>query len=111
VQADAAPHIGKIYDDGGPIPDYGPVCAGVQWSSGRTIQYVNVPPQVWESSPRETRLPDHLIAHLVTMGELHREDRDDRMTDSFQQLAGRAPIPAAEFVRRHATALTPQAGS
>jgi len=61
--------------------------------------------------PWEARLPDQVIAHLVTMGELHREDRDDRMTDSFQQLAGRAPIPTAEFVRRHATALTPQAGS
>jgi hypothetical protein len=40
---------------------------------GRTIQYVNVPPQIWETRLREARLPDHLIAHLITMGELHRE--------------------------------------
>jgi len=29
------------------------------------------------------------------------------MTDSFQQLVGRAPISAAEFARRHAAAFTP----
>jgi hypothetical protein len=52
-----------------------------------------------------------LIAHLITMGELHREGRYDRMTDSFQQLVGRAPISAAEFACRHAAAFTPQAES
>ena len=76
---------------------------------GRTIRYVNVPPQIWETRLREARLPDHLIAHLVTMGELHRDGRYDRMTDSYQQLVGRAPISAAEFARRHAGAFTPEA--
>lgn len=27
---------------------------------GRTIQYVNVPPQIWETRLREARLPDHM---------------------------------------------------
>jgi hypothetical protein len=52
------------------------------------------------------RLPAHLIAHLITMGQLHRDNRYDRMTDSFQQLVGRAPIAAAEFARRYAAAFT-----
>ena len=78
---------------------------------GRTIQYVNVPPLIWETKLRDARLSDHLIAHLITMGELHRDGRYDRMTDSFQQLVGRAPIPVAEFVRRHAAAFTPEAKS
>ena len=48
-----------------------------------------------------------MIAHLITMAQLHRDNRYDRMTDSFQQLVGRAPIAAAEFARRHAAAFTP----
>jgi hypothetical protein len=45
------------------------------------------------------------------MGQLHRDNRYDRMTDSFQQLVGRAPISAAEFARRHAAAFTPGGSS
>jgi hypothetical protein len=45
------------------------------------------------------------------MGQLNRDNRYDRMTDSFQQLVGRAPISAAEFARRHAAAFTPEAKS
>ena len=41
------------------------------------------------------------------VAQLHRDNRYDRMTDSFQQLVGRAPISAAEFARRHAAAFTP----
>ena len=59
---------------------------------GRTIQYVNVPPQIWEARLQEAQLPAHLIAHLITMGQLNRDNRYDRMTGTFQQLVGRAPI-------------------
>ena len=48
-----------------------------------------------------------LTAHLVTMAQLYRDNRYERMTDTFQQLVGRAPISAAEFARRHAAAFTP----
>lgn len=74
---------------------------------GRTIQYVDVSQQVREAKLREARLPAHLTAHLITMAQLHRDNRYDRMTDSFQQLVGRAPIAAAEFARRHAAVFTP----
>jgi len=112
VLANPAPHIGKVYDLTGfqslTMAQYAQEFSGVL---GRTIQYVNVPPQIWEAKLREARLPEHLIAHLITMGQLNRDNRYDRMTDSFQQLVGRAPISAAEFVRRHAAAFTPQAES
>ena len=109
VLANPEPHIGKIYDLTGPqsltMTQY-----AQEFSSalGRTIKYVNVPPQIWEARLREAQLPPHLIAHLNNMGQLHRDNRFDRMTDSFQQLVGRAPISAAEFARRHADVFTPQ---
>jgi uncharacterized protein YbjT (DUF2867 family) len=112
VLAEPAPHIGKFYDLTGlqslTMAQYAQEFSGVL---GRTIQYVNVPPQTWEAKLREARLSEHLIAHLSTMGQLNRDNRYDRMNDSFQQLVGRAPISAAEFVRRHAAAFTPQSES
>src|SRR5262249_50422706 len=110
VLANPAPHVGKIYDLTGlhslTMAQYAQEFSGVL---GRVIQYVNVPPQIWEAKLREARLPEHLIAHLITMGQLNRDNRYDRMTDTFQKLVGRAPISAAEFVRRHAAVFTPHA--
>ena len=107
VLADPAPHIGKVYELTGPqsltITELAQEFSG---ALGRTIHYVNVPPQIWEAKLQEAQLPAHLIAHLATMGQLHRDNRYDRMTDTFQQLVGRPPISAAEFARRHAATLT-----
>jgi uncharacterized protein YbjT (DUF2867 family) len=108
VLANPEPHIGKVYDLTGPqsltMAQFAQEFSG---ALGRTIQYVNVPPQIWAAKLQEAQLPAHLIAHLITMAQLHRDNRYDRMTDSFQQLVGRAPISAAEFARRHAAAFTP----
>src|SRR5262252_3565025 len=101
VLANPAPHIGKVYDLTGlqslTMAQYAQEFSRVL---GRAIQYVNVPPEIWEARLREARLPEHLVAHMITMGQLNRDNLYDRMTDSFQQLAGRAPISAAEFARR-----------
>jgi len=110
VLANPAPHIGKVYDLTGlqslTMAQYAQEFSAVL---GRTIQYVNVPPEIWEATLREARMPEHLIAHMITMGQLNRDNRYDRMTDSFGQLVGRAPISAADFVRHHASTFTPQA--
>jgi uncharacterized protein YbjT (DUF2867 family) len=107
ILANPEPHIGKIYDLTGPqsltMTQY---AQEFSRALGRTIQYVNVPPKIWEAKLREARLPEHLIAHLAAMGQLHRDNRYDRMTDAFQRLVGRAPVSAADFARRHAAAFT-----
>jgi uncharacterized protein YbjT (DUF2867 family) len=112
VLGNPEPHIGTVYELTGlqslTMAEY-----AQEFSSalGRTIKYINVPPQVWEAKLREAQLPAHLITHLMTMAQLQRDDRYDRMTDSFQQLVGRAPISAAEFARRHAAVFTPATSS
>jgi uncharacterized protein YbjT (DUF2867 family) len=108
VLANPGPHIGKVYELTGPQSlTMAELAQEFSGALGRTIQYVNVPPQIWEAKLRELQQPAHLVAHLITMAQLHRDNRYDRMTDSFQQLVGRAPISAAEFARRHAAAFTP----
>lgn len=108
VLANPEPHIGKVYELTGPqsltMTEFAQEFSG---ALGRTIQYVNVPPQIWEAKLRELQQTAHLVAHLVVMAQLHRDNRYDRMTDTFRQLVGRAPISAAEFASRHAAAFTP----
>ena len=73
VLANPEPHIGKVYDLTGPqsltMTQYAEEFSG---ALGRTIKYVNVPPQIWEAKLQEAKLPAYLIAHLSTMGQLHR---------------------------------------
>jgi uncharacterized protein YbjT (DUF2867 family) len=108
VLANPGPHIGKVYELTGPQSlTMAELAQEFSDALGRTIQYVNVPPQIWEAKLREAQQPAHLTAHLVTMAQLHRDNRYGRMTDTFQQLVGRAPISAAEFARRHTAAFTP----
>jgi uncharacterized protein YbjT (DUF2867 family) len=108
VLANPEPHIGKVYDLTGPQSlTMAEIAQEFSGALGRNIQYVNVPPQIWAAKLHDLRLPAHLTAHLITMGQLNRDNRYDRMNDTFQQLVGRAPISAAEFARRHAAAFTP----
>lgn len=107
ILADPAPHIGKIYELTGPASlTLTEIAHEFSVALGRTIRYVNVPPQIWLEKLREMQLPPHLLAHLATMAQLHRDQRYDRLTDTFAHLVGRAPLSAAEFARLHAKDFT-----
>jgi hypothetical protein len=46
------------------------------------------------------------INHLVTMADLHRAGRYDRMSDDVRRLAGQRPLSVQDFVRKNAAAFT-----
>lgn len=108
VLADPTPWIGKVLELTGPESlSMREIAAVFSSALGRTITYINVPAEMWESKLKEMQLPPHLLAHLATMGELHRANSYDRMTDTFEQLVGRPPIDLAEFIRRNSAAFMP----
>jgi len=108
VLANPAPHIGKVYDLTGPHSlTMTEIAKEFSGALGRPISYVDAPPQMWEAKLQELRLPPHLVAHLLTIAQLNRDNRYDRMTDDFREIVGRAPTSVAEFVRRNAAAFTP----
>lgn len=107
VLADPAPHIGKVYElTGAASLTLTEIAHEFSVALGRTISYVDVPAKMWVDKLREMRMPTHLLDHLATMAQLHRDKRYDRMTDTFERLVGRPPMSTAEFVRRHAAAFT-----
>ena len=68
----------------------------------REVTYADIPPEDWQRELKRQGLPEHLTRHLVTMAELNRAGRYDRMTDGVEQVTGRPAMSVREFVLRHA---------
>ncbi len=108
VLADPAPYIGQVLELTGPASlNMHEIAAVFSRELGRTIEYIDVPPAVWEAKLKEMQLPPHLLAHLATMGALHRANRYDRMTDTFARVVGRPPVDLSTFIRRNIGAFKP----
>lgn len=103
VLADPVPHLGRIYELTGPqSQDMDGVAREFSDALNREITYSDISPEKWEQGLKMYRLPEHLIGHLLTMGELHRTGRYDRHVDGVQRVTGREPMSVREFVSLHA---------
>src|SRR5438270_844283 len=68
----------------------------------REVTYADIPPEDWERDLKKVGLPEHLALHLVTMAELHRAGRYDRLADGVERVTGRPAMSVREFVSLHA---------
>jgi hypothetical protein len=64
--------------------------------------YSDINPADWERELKRQKVPEHLTNHLVTIGELHRAGRYDRMTDNVERVTGRPATSVREFVALNA---------
>jgi uncharacterized protein YbjT (DUF2867 family) len=102
VVADPAPHLGRIYELTGPrSQDMHGVAREFSEALNRQITYSDIEPEDWERALKSTGVPDHLTGHLVTMGELHRAGRYDRLA-GVERVTGRPAMSVREFVSLHA---------
>ncbi len=103
VLADPRPHVGRLYELTGPrSQDMHAVAREYSDALNHEITYADVPPDAWERGLRKAGVPEHLCQHLVTMAELHRAGRYDRLTDGVERVTGRAAMSVREFVSLHA---------
>jgi len=103
VLADPKPHLGQTYELTGPrSQDMHGVAREFSDALNREVTYSDVPPEDWEQALKNQGVPDHLIGHLVTMGELHRAGRYDRLADGVQRVTDRPAMSIREFVSLHA---------
>lgn len=104
------PHIGKIYNLTGPqSEDMHFYAQEYSKALGRAITYQDIPVGPWRDGLLQGGLPVHLVDHLVTMADLHRTGRYDRLSDDVLTLTGQAPLGVQEFVRKNASAFTASA--
>jgi uncharacterized protein YbjT (DUF2867 family) len=103
VLSDPAPHLGRIYELTGPqSQDMDGVAHEFSDALNREITYSDISPEKWEEGLKKYRLPEHLVGHLMAMGELHRAGRYDRHTDGVEAVTGRPAMSVREFVSLHA---------
>jgi uncharacterized protein YbjT (DUF2867 family) len=104
------PHIGKVYHLTGPQSETMHFFAQEYSKAlGRTIAFQDIPVEPWRDGLLDHGLPVHLVNHLATMADLHREGRYDRMSDDVLALTGQAPISVQDFVRKNAATFTGRA--
>src|SRR5689334_19784053 len=99
VLAEPATHLGRIYELTGPRSQdmYG-VAREFSDALNREVTYADIQAKDWEQALKKAGLPEHLIGHLVTMGELHRAGRYDRLADGVERVTGQPPMSVREFV-------------
>jgi uncharacterized protein YbjT (DUF2867 family) len=103
VLADPEPHLGRVYELTGPRPqDMHGVAREFSDALNREVTYSDVSPELWEQDLKKQGVPEHLIGHLVTMGELHRAGRYDRLADGVERVTGKPAMSVREFVSLHA---------
>ena len=103
VLADPIPHLGRIYELTGPkSQDMHAVAREYSEALNREVTYADIPPEDWELELKRFGLPQHLTRHLVTMAELNRAGRYDRLSDGIVRLTGRPAMSVREFVSLHA---------
>ena len=105
ILANPQPHIGKIYHLTGPQSESMHFYAQEYSKAlGRRITCQDIPVEAWRDGLLELGLSAHVVNHLVTIADLHRAGRYDRMSDDVLTLTGRAPLSMQEFVRNNAKA-------
>src|SRR6516162_11768620 len=103
VLADPGPHLGRIYELTGPrSQNLHGVAGEYSEALNREVTYSDISPEDWERELKRVGLPEHLTRHLVTMAELNRAGRYDRMTDGVERVTGRPAMSVREFVSLHA---------
>ncbi|HEX4794308.1 MAG TPA: NAD(P)H-binding protein [Humisphaera sp.] len=103
VLADPKPYIGQILELTGPrSQDMDGIAQEYSAALNRQVTYSDIVPEDWEQRLKNAGMPEHLAHHLMTMAELNRANRFDRMTDGVQRVTGRPAMTVREFVSLHA---------
>jgi uncharacterized protein YbjT (DUF2867 family) len=103
VLADPGPHLCRIYELTGPrSQDMHGVAREFSDALDREVMYSDIPLEDWERELKKQGSPEHLSRHLMTMAELHRAGRYDRLADGVERVTGRPAMSVREFVSLHA---------
>ena len=112
IAAAPARHVGRTYHlTGSTSQDMNTIAGEISAALGRDIAYVDVPLDTWKQQLAALSMSPHLVAHLVTMAQLYRDNAYDRLTDDVERLTGQPPMSIRDFIRIHAKAFEPSSGA
>jgi uncharacterized protein YbjT (DUF2867 family) len=101
--ADPGPHLGRVYELTGPrSQDMHEVAREFSAALNREVAYADIAPEDWEAELKRRGEPEHVVQHLMTMAELHRAGRYERLADGVERVTSRPAMSVREFVSLHA---------
>ena len=107
VLVNPAPHTGKTYHLTGPRSEtMNDVAQEYSKALRRAISYENIPADAWRDALIAGGLPAHVVHHLMTIAELHRVGRYDRMSGDVLTVSAQSPMTVEQFVQKNAGAFT-----
>lgn len=68
-----------------------------------SVEFVDLPPDVFRSDATDRGLPDWLVNHLLELFALCQAGEESRTTDGVRELTGREPRTFAQFAHDHFT--------
>lgn len=99
VLRDPAPHIGRVYELTGPRSvAMTELAEEFSRALGRPVSYLDVPSDRWQAQLSKLGMLPHLEQHVVTMAQLHRDDRYNRTADGVESVTGIPPQSIEAFV-------------
>lgn len=100
VLAAPAGHAGAVYELTGPASlDIDELAAAYGRAIGVPLTGVDIPQSVLETQLSQTPgLSPHTLQHILTVAELHRAGRYDRLTDDVERITGHRPQSVEEYL-------------
>jgi uncharacterized protein YbjT (DUF2867 family) len=100
-------HEGKTYTVTGPAGvGFAQVAEALSAATGRTIEYVDVPPEAAKKAMAAAGLPDWLPDFLDRLFARFRAGEFGDVADTVERLTGSPSTPIEEFARKHAAAFS-----
>lgn len=99
------PHAGKIYDvTGDRAMSQDEMAAVFSQVLGKTVQYVDTPPDDWQKAMEAGGLPSYVAKHLCHVGEDHRNGVFDKTSNVVEKIGGRKPKSLDMFIQENLAA-------
>ena len=99
VLQEPSARIGHVYELTGPeVLDINGLAAAYGRALGKPVIGADMGQEQLARQMQTYRVPDHVGQHILTVAELHRADRYDRLTTDVQDVTGRAPESVERFI-------------
>lgn len=96
-------HNGRLYELTGPrLMTFAEASAEIAGASGRDVQFVSIPREVFNDGMREVGLPEDYIGLVDYLFTTVLDGRNASLADGVQRALGRAPRDFAEYARETA---------
>ncbi len=102
ILRDPSPHVGHVYELTGPeVLDVDGLATAYGRALGKPVVGADVPQEQLARQMQAFGVPAHVVQHILTVAELHRADRYDRLTADVQDITGQAPESVEQFISEH----------